>query len=131
MKIFKVEDMHWVLTDTVENAFKICMDEEVIDEETKIDDILIKECNYKSKTFQPLETVNEIFTKDEIIDIKEKIQNYISHYKLDKNGVKYVFEENEYYDDKVHVLLSYYQIMNTPEIYKKFEENSIIATTEF
>lgn len=131
LKIFEVEGMYWVLTTTPEKAVKILFDDELIDEEC-IEEYTVEECNYKDYTWQPIEVMKKnIFTVKELTKIEDRLKNYIETCTIERDGVKYFFQDCRNDLDYIGVRLSYDQILNNPKILSEFEINSVISTTEY
>lgn len=130
LKIFEVGEMFCVLTYTPNKAIEICVNDDLIDEED-VDEYTIEECDYKRHTWQPIETMKNIFTVDELLEIEDCLKNHKETCVKERDGVKYFFQDCRNEFDYIAVRLSYEQILNTPEILSEFEINSIISTTEY
>lgn len=128
-KIFEVDEMFWVLTTTPEKAIEICIDDGCIDEEDA-ENCNVEECNYNDITYQPLSTLKNIFSKEELREIEDILKNEKYRHVVEKNGIKYDFEDNNDFD-YIAVVLTFEQILNTPEILKEFDFDTVISTTEW
>ena len=127
MKIFEVGKKYHVLTDSMETAIKIVNDEGCYDED-EYDINECKECNYKDETYQPIETMKNLFTEKEIKEIKKEVKEKDQIvYKISlKNFKTYYFDIYDWQEYPA-VLLTFYEILNNPLILSEFEKDSIIS----
>jgi hypothetical protein len=130
LKIFEVEEMYWVLTTTPEKAIEILFDDDLIDDKD-IDNYIVKECNYKDGTCQPLSVLKNIFTQKELWEIEYQLKNYTDYYTKERDGIKYHFEDMRDRFDYIGVNLTFGEILNNPKILSEFEIDSVISTTEY
>jgi hypothetical protein len=135
-KVFIIDDTFCVLTTTKQKAIDICLGESYIDEddigsEIDIEAISIKEVNYNKETWCPIEVLENIFSEKELDKIRNELIEKTDSLTRIKNGMKYYFEENPLDIGYIGVLLSFKQIMNTPEIFSEFELDSVICSDDF
>ena len=113
-----------VLTTSEEHAIEICTESGHFSED-ELEYIDIKECSDNDETWQPIETLKNVLSKEEIENITEQLVDYYDNMSIEKDGVNYYFEDCEY--DYIGVLLKAKDILNNSKIFSEFELDSIIA----
>ena len=124
IRIFEINEYYWIIAKNEEEA--ITFYENEYEEEVEI----IEECNYNDKTYQGLETLKYVFSKDEIEIIKQFFEYQEDGFEIKKDMIKYRFEYFEYGEYEA-VLLSFDEIINSPKILKTIDVPSMISSTYF